>query len=105
MQEAEGITLVRDAIRAGIFNDLGSGGNVDICVITKAGHRMMRGFEAQNDGAVLRARHTRPASRVIPRGATVVLKTTFVPAGGPAAAAAVAAGAGAAAGDSKMDTE
>ena len=24
-----------DAIRAGIFNDLGSGSNVDVCVITK----------------------------------------------------------------------
>jgi 20S proteasome subunit beta 2 len=27
--------LVRDAICAGIFNDLGSGSNVDLCVITK----------------------------------------------------------------------
>jgi len=26
---------VADAIRAGIFNDLGSGSNVDVCVITK----------------------------------------------------------------------
>lgn len=27
--------LVADAIKAGIFNDLGSGSNVDLCVITK----------------------------------------------------------------------
>lgn len=26
--------LVRDAVAAGIFNDLGSGSNIDICVIS-----------------------------------------------------------------------
>ncbi|KAG2586460.1 hypothetical protein PVAP13_5NG038100 [Panicum virgatum] len=31
----EGIQLVSEAICAGIFNDLGSGSNVDVCVITK----------------------------------------------------------------------
>ncbi|WAR30224.1 PSB7-like protein [Mya arenaria] len=35
MEKAEAMKLVRDAIAAGIFNDLGSGSNVDICVITK----------------------------------------------------------------------
>lgn len=35
-QEAEAKQLVRDAIAAGIFNDLGSGSNIDVCVITKA---------------------------------------------------------------------
>ena len=35
MERAEAEQLVRKAIRAGIFNDLGSGSNVDICVITK----------------------------------------------------------------------
>ncbi|CAK9176014.1 unnamed protein product [Ilex paraguariensis] len=34
----EGIKLVAEAICSGIFNDLGSGSNVDICVITK-GHK------------------------------------------------------------------
>ncbi|KAL3720317.1 proteasome subunit beta type-7-B [Eucalyptus grandis] len=34
----EGIQLVAEAICSGIFNDLGSGSNVDICVITK-GHK------------------------------------------------------------------
>ncbi|KAK3183686.1 hypothetical protein Dsin_030972 [Dipteronia sinensis] len=34
----EGIKLVVDAICSGIFNDLGSGSNVDVCVITK-GHK------------------------------------------------------------------
>ncbi|MBN3293869.1 PSB7 protein, partial [Polypterus senegalus] len=35
MEEEEAKQLVRDAIAAGIFNDLGSGSNVDLCVITK----------------------------------------------------------------------
>ncbi len=38
---------------------------------------MMAGYEKQNEGSELRARHTRPASRLIPRGATAVLKDTF----------------------------
>lgn len=35
MQREEGIQLVSKAICSGIFNDLGSGSNVDVCVITK----------------------------------------------------------------------
>ena len=37
MEEGEAVELVRDAIRAGIFNDLGSGSNVDIQIIRKGG--------------------------------------------------------------------
>ncbi|KAG5604814.1 hypothetical protein H5410_026306 [Solanum commersonii] len=35
MSKDEGIKLVAEAILFGVFNDLGSGSNVDICVITK----------------------------------------------------------------------
>merc|ERR1711879_786071 len=35
MTVEEGKKLVAKAIRAGIFNDLGSGSNVDVCVLTK----------------------------------------------------------------------
>nr|CAB3265227.1 proteasome Z subunit [Phallusia mammillata] len=35
MKKAEAMKLVRDAVAAGIFNDLGSGSNVDLCIITK----------------------------------------------------------------------
>jgi hypothetical protein len=35
VQREEAIDLVAAAIKAGIFNDLGSGSNVDVCVITK----------------------------------------------------------------------
>ncbi len=36
MDEKAAIELVDQAIQAGIWNDLGSGGNVDICVISKS---------------------------------------------------------------------
>ena len=45
MQKAEAIALVARAIRSGIFNDLGSGSNVDVVVITKAGTETMRNYE------------------------------------------------------------
>lgn len=38
----EGKQLVREAITAGVFNDLGSGSNVDLCVITKNGATHLR---------------------------------------------------------------
>lgn len=41
----EAIALVARAIRAGVFNDLGSGSNVDVCVITKSGTEMLRNYE------------------------------------------------------------
>ncbi|RVE66804.1 hypothetical protein OJAV_G00110990 [Oryzias javanicus] len=37
--------LVRDAIHAGIMSDLGSGNNIDICVITKQGVDYIRPFQ------------------------------------------------------------
>ncbi|KAL6139524.1 hypothetical protein ACLB2K_057828 [Fragaria x ananassa] len=38
----EGVQLVAEAICSGIFNDLGSGSNVDICVITKGNKEFLR---------------------------------------------------------------
>lgn len=37
MTEEEGVELVKNAIEAGIFNDLGSGSNVDIFIIKRTG--------------------------------------------------------------------
>merc|ERR1712107_871379 len=48
MTEDEGIALVAKAIRAGIFNDLGSGGNFDVCVIKKEGGKILRNYEKPN---------------------------------------------------------
>ncbi|XP_029919959.1 proteasome 20S subunit beta 13a [Myripristis murdjan] len=45
MQLEEAKDLVRDAIHAGIMCDLGSGNNIDICVITKQGVDYIRPYQ------------------------------------------------------------
>jgi len=42
MPRDEAMKLVREAICAGVFNDLGSGSNVDLCVITKGKVEFLR---------------------------------------------------------------
>ncbi|XP_047337827.1 proteasome subunit beta type-7-B [Impatiens glandulifera] len=44
----EGVKLVTEAICSGIFNDLGSGSNVDVCVITKGQTEYLRNHLAPN---------------------------------------------------------
>lgn len=46
LEEAKGI-VVR-AIKAGIFNDLASGSNVDLCVITQDGIQELRNYQTPN---------------------------------------------------------
>lgn len=48
LTEDEAKVLVADAIRSGIFNDLGSGSNVDLCVITKDKAEMIRPYHVAN---------------------------------------------------------
>lgn len=48
LQRDEAVKLVRDAIAAGIFNDLGSGSNVDICIITKDKVDYLRPYDVAN---------------------------------------------------------
>ncbi|XP_047314379.1 proteasome subunit beta type-7-B-like [Impatiens glandulifera] len=43
-----GVKLVTEAICSGIFNDLGSGRNVDVCVITKGQTKYLRNHLALN---------------------------------------------------------
>jgi len=49
MERQEAIDLVSEAISAGIFNDLGSGSNVDVCVITKDKTDYLRNYEKPNE--------------------------------------------------------
>ena len=44
-QLEEAKLLVKDAVTAGILGDLGSGSNVDLCVITKANVDYLRGYD------------------------------------------------------------
>jgi len=69
MTMQEGMALVQKAIRAGIFNDLGSGGNVDVCVITKDGGKIHRNIETPNP------RKYKAPFKAFPKGTTPVLKT------------------------------
>uniref|UniRef100_A0A8D0L1W3 Proteasome subunit beta n=1 Tax=Sphenodon punctatus TaxID=8508 RepID=A0A8D0L1W3_SPHPU len=48
MEEEEAKQLVRDAIAAGIFNDLGSGSNIDLCVISKNKLDFLRPYDVAN---------------------------------------------------------
>ncbi|XP_009765488.1 proteasome subunit beta type-7-A [Nicotiana tabacum] len=48
MNRDEGIKLVAEAILSGVFNDLGSGSNVDICVITKGNTEYLRNHLSPN---------------------------------------------------------
>lgn len=75
MEEKEAIQLVSEAIQAGIFNDLGSGSNVDICVISK--HReeptMLRNYLTPNTRL-----YRRKEGYHFPKGTTEWLKGTEV---------------------------
>ncbi|XP_078082633.1 proteasome subunit beta type-7 [Mustelus asterias] len=52
MEEEEAKQLVRDAIAAGIFSDLGSGSNIDLCVIMKNKLDYLRPFDIANKKGV-----------------------------------------------------
>lgn len=49
LTRADAINLVVDAISAGIFNDLGSGSNVDVCIISKNKNEMLRNYVRPNE--------------------------------------------------------
>lgn len=67
MEREEAMLLVRDAITAGIFNDLGSGSNVDLCVITASKTDYIRPF------IVAAEKGTRSGDYCYKKGTTAVL--------------------------------
>ncbi|KAL5012259.1 hypothetical protein ScPMuIL_010810 [Solemya velum] len=69
MEKQEAMQLARNAIVAGIFNDLGSGSNVDVCVITKDKTEYLRTFDEAN------LKGQRQGNYRYKRGTTGVLKT------------------------------
>lgn len=66
MSEEDGKKLIRDAIAAGIFNDLGSGSNIDLCVIRKNSVDYLRNHEIANEKGQRKLDYT------FKRGATAV---------------------------------
>lgn len=81
LEEDKAIELVRDAIRAGIFNDLGSGSNVDVTVIRKDSNvTRLRSYEkAAGDAASYKALYPRPALLTPAKGTTFVIEESFKP--------------------------
>ena len=67
MTREEAIKLASDAILAGIFNDLGSGSNVDVCIITADKTTLMRNHIQPNQ------REKKQRSYLFKRGTTAVL--------------------------------
>ena len=64
----EAVDLASEAIQAGIFNDLGSGSNVDVCVITGEKTTLMRNHLTPN------VREEKTRSYRFARGTTAVLR-------------------------------
>lgn len=81
MEEEQAVALVRDAIRAGIFNDLGSGSNVDVSVIRRGGEvERMRTYEnAAGSAECYKEQFPRPGALDVPRGTTMIIEETFKP--------------------------
>ncbi|KAG6964742.1 hypothetical protein JG688_00007574 [Phytophthora aleatoria] len=86
MTEDDAKKLVQEAILAGIFNDLGSGSNVDVTIIKKVNGKVEVVKEINcikpNEVSELRSQINRDIVTHIPRGATHVLssKTELFPA-------------------------
>lgn len=73
MSEEDGMKLVRDGIAAGIFNDLGSGSNVDLCIIRKNSMKYLRNYELSNQ------KGARKLDYSYKRGATGVMSVKQIP--------------------------
>ncbi|KAG5264907.1 hypothetical protein AALO_G00259330 [Alosa alosa] len=73
MELADAKTLVRDAIHAGIMSDLGSGNNIDICVISRKGVDYIRPFQESQ------FKDKRQRKYKYKAGTTPVLSETIVP--------------------------
>ena len=80
MDEQDAIDLVEAAITSGIVNDLGSGSNVDICVITKEMFekglpvKMLRNYKK-----LMPRKYNKPGGFEFKRGTTAIISQTFEP--------------------------
>ncbi|KAK9510270.1 hypothetical protein O3M35_005090 [Rhynocoris fuscipes] len=73
MTEEEGKQLIRNAIIAGIFNDLGSGSSCDLCIIRKNSVEYIRPFDVANVKGIRQGNYKfRP-------GSTAVLQKKVIP--------------------------
>lgn len=66
------VALASEAIKAGIFNDLGSGSNVDVAVITREKTTLLRNYIKPNE------RETKMRNYRYAKGTTAVLKEKVI---------------------------
>ncbi|KPM40965.1 hypothetical protein AK830_g5605 [Neonectria ditissima] len=72
LTKEDAVKLTSDAIMAGIFNDLGSGSNVDVAIITKDKTTLKRNYIKPNE------RTTKLQSYSFPKGTTAVLNEKII---------------------------
>ena len=68
MNEEEAIELVKQAIEAGIFHDLGSGSNVDIFIVNRTGCEKKESYRVYNQ-----KNFTQPENYTFPKGTTPLI--------------------------------
>lgn len=74
LEEKDAIELAAKAIESGIFNDLGSGSNVDVCVISKSeGVKYLRNIHGKDFNA---RKYQRKAGYAFPRNTTEWISET-----------------------------
>jgi len=74
MERQEAIEVICQAVEAGIFNDLGSGGNVDVVVLTKGKTDIYRNYRRPTP-----RKFVNKNAYNFPRGTTPVLRTEITP--------------------------
>lgn len=72
LSQDEAVKLASEAILAGIFNDLGSGSNVDVAIITKDKTILKRNYIKPNE------KSAKIQSYIFPKGTTAVLNEKVV---------------------------
>lgn len=72
LSKDDAVKLCADAIEAGIWNDLGSGSNVDVCVITPEKTQLLRNFKTPN------TREKKMRDYKFARGTTAVLNEKII---------------------------
>ena len=72
MAQEEAVALCANAIQAGIFNDLGSGSNVDVAIISGDKTSLRRNYIRPNEKA------QKLKSYVFPKGTTAVLNEKII---------------------------
>jgi len=72
MSQDDAVKLCSEAILAGIFNDLGSGSNVDVCVITPEKATLLRNYIKPNE------REKKRRDYRFKKGTTAVLKEKMI---------------------------